>query len=148
MMIQTSVTHLLRALMTRSNEWSNGNKWAMHIRAPIGNTLVVGYKCRNSLTIRAKNNYKRKKWHNPKVHTKIHPKTNLSQFLSINLFFSDLIIGVFLENTTPVYPISFQVLLQVSHWRHNQPNFIHLQRDEELNCWFLASSVRRRLWGR
>ena len=128
MTIQTSVTHLLRALMTRSNGRNNGNKWVVHIRAPIGNTLAVGHKCGNSLTIKARNSYKRKKWHNPKLHTKIHSKITPSQFLSKNFSFSDLIIRVFLTNTTLVYPISFQVLLQVSHWRRNQPNFIHLQR--------------------
>ena len=147
MMIQTSVTHLLRALMTRSNEWSNGNKWAMHIRAPIGNTLVVGYKCRNSLTIRAKNNYKRKKWHNPKVHTKIHPKTNLSQFLSINLFFFWLNHrSIFEKHHTSVIPFHFK-----SYYKFQIEDIINptssIYRDEELNCWFLASSVRRRLWG-
>ena len=53
MTIQISVTCLLRALKTRSNGWSNGNKWVMHIRAPIGNALDVGHKYRNSLNIKA-----------------------------------------------------------------------------------------------
>ena len=53
MTIQISVTCLLRALKTKSNGWSNGNKWVMHIRAPIGNALDVGHKYRNSLNIKA-----------------------------------------------------------------------------------------------
>ena len=65
---------MLCALMTRSNGRNNGNKWAMHIRAPIGNALAIEHKYEDLLTIKAKNNYKRKKWQNLKVHIKIHPK--------------------------------------------------------------------------
>ena len=35
MMIKVGVTHLLHALMMKSNEWSNGNKWAVYIRPSI-----------------------------------------------------------------------------------------------------------------
>jgi len=76
MMTQASATHLLCALMTKNNKWSNGNKWAAHIKAPIGNALAIEHKYKDSLTIKARNGLKRKKWQNPKVHKKkkIQPK--------------------------------------------------------------------------
>ena len=52
----------------KRNGLSNSNKWAMHIRTPIGNALAVVHKYRDSLSIKAKNNYKRKDQQNPKVH--------------------------------------------------------------------------------
>ena len=70
------VMHLLRTLMTRSNEWSNDNKEAVHIRAPGCNALVVAYKYEDSLAIKVVSSYKRKRKKNQKVHTKILPKAN------------------------------------------------------------------------
>jgi len=58
-------------------------------------------------------------------HIKITPK---SIYLSKTISFSDLIIGVFLANTTLVYSIPIQILLQVSHQRRNQLSFVHQQR--------------------
>ena len=52
---QASITYLLCALMIKSN----GNKWAVHIRRPIGNALVE-HKYRDSLSIKVRNIYKRK----------------------------------------------------------------------------------------
>ena len=54
--------------------------------------------------------------------------TSKSIYLSKTISFSNLIIGVFLANTTLVYSIPFQILLQVSHRRRNQLNFVHQQR--------------------
>ena len=68
MAIKASVTHLLHALMMKRNGLSNSNKWVMHIRTPISNALAVVHKYRDSLSIKAKNNYKRKDQQNPKVH--------------------------------------------------------------------------------
>ena len=71
-----------------------------------------------------------------KVHTKIHPKT--TQSLSKNLFpLFDLTIKVFLANTTPVYSISFQVLLQVYIEDVTFPTS-SIYKDKELNCWFFG----------
>ena len=106
MTIKVSVTHLLRALIMKCNGWSNGNKWAVHLRAPIDNILVVEYKYRNSLFIKARNNYKKNQ--NPKIHTNTDPKVTPSHFLSKQTFsLSNLSIRVFLANTTPVCSISF-----------------------------------------
>ena len=44
----------------KCNRRSNGNKWAMHIRTPIGNALAIVHKYKHSLSIKAKNTYKRK----------------------------------------------------------------------------------------
>ena len=68
MAIKASVTHLLHALMMKRNGLSNSKKWAMHIRTPISNALAVVHKYTDSLSIKAKNNYKRKDQQNPKVH--------------------------------------------------------------------------------
>ena len=54
--------------MTRSNEWSNDNKEAVHIRAPGCNALVVAYKYEDSLAIKVVSSYKRKRKQNQKVH--------------------------------------------------------------------------------
>ena len=61
MMIKASVTHLLLTLMMKRNGRSNSNKLVVHFRAPIDNILAVEHKYRHSLSIKARNNYKRKK---------------------------------------------------------------------------------------
>ena len=81
MTIIASVTHLLRALMMKRNRQSNGNKWAVHFRAPIDNVLAVEHKYRHSLFIKVRNNYKRKEKQNPKVYTNTHPKITPNQSL-------------------------------------------------------------------
>ena len=60
MMIKASITHLLHTLMMKCNRRSNGNKWVMHFRAPINNVLAIKHKYKHSLSIKARNNYKRK----------------------------------------------------------------------------------------
>ena len=44
----------------KRNGQINGNKWAVHFKAPIDNVLLVEHKYRHSLSIKARNNYKRK----------------------------------------------------------------------------------------
>ena len=85
MMIKASGTHLLNTLMMKRNRQSNGNKWAAHLKASIGNILAIEYKCRNSLSIKTRNIYKREEQLNPKVHTNTHLKITPSQFLSKQL---------------------------------------------------------------
>ena len=96
------VPHLLQAFMANSNEWSNNNKGAVHTRAPICSILAIAHKYRDSLPFKAMNNYKRKGKQNQKVHTKVHPKTTLKSN-PLSKLLSDLIIGGFFANTTPVY---------------------------------------------
>ena len=88
----------------KHNGRNNGNKWTMHFRALNDNVLIVRYKYKHSLSIKAMNNYKRKEEQNPKVHINTHPKITPSHFLfKWTFFLFDLSIGVFLANTTPVY---------------------------------------------
>ena len=129
---KVSITHLLCALMKKRNGRSNGNKWAVHLRAPISNVLAVEHKYRNSLSIKVRNNYKRKEQHNPKVHTNIHPNITPSQFRSKHFSLTFwLKHWSVLANTTSVYPISFSSFDAGSS----------ISWDEKLNCWFFASSI-------
>ena len=52
MTIQTSVTHLLHALMIKNNGQSNGNECIVYFKTPIHDTLAVAHKCQNSLSIK------------------------------------------------------------------------------------------------
>ena len=45
----------------KHNGQSNGNKRAVHFRAPIDDVLAFEHKYRHSLSIKARNNYKRNK---------------------------------------------------------------------------------------
>ena len=60
MTIKASVTHLLHALMMKRNGRSNNNKWVVYFRAPIDNVLAITHKYWNSLSIKARNNYKKR----------------------------------------------------------------------------------------
>ena len=113
--------------MANSNEWSNNNKGAVHTRAPICNILVVAYKYRDSLPFKAMNNYKRKGKQNQKVHTKFHPKTTLESN-PLSKLLSDLIIGRFLANTTPVYSFPSLHLIAGFTLATYSTHFIHRQR--------------------
>ena len=73
--------------MTRSNEWSNDNKEAVHIRAPGCNALVVAYKYEDSLAIKVVSSYKRKRKKIKRYTQKFFQKLIPSQFLSKNPFF-------------------------------------------------------------
>ena len=76
-------------LVIRRNERNNDKKWAVHLKALIGNVLAIEHKyCWNSLSIKAGNNYKGKEEPNPKVYTNIHPKITPSKFLSKHLSLS------------------------------------------------------------
>ena len=122
MTIKASVTNLLHTLIMKRNKRINGNKWAVHFKALIDNVLAFEHKYKHSLSIKARNNYKRKEQQNPKVHMNTHPKITPSQLLSKQTFsLSDLSIRVFLTNTTPMCSISFQSFLAGLHWRHDQP---------------------------
>ena len=79
MTIKASVTH---TLIMKWNRRNNGNKWVVHFRTLIDNVLAVEHKYKHSLSIKARNNYKRKEQQNPKVHTNTHPKIAPSQLLS------------------------------------------------------------------
>ena len=137
----TSVTHLLCALMMKSNEWSNGNKWAVYFRAPIDDTPALAHKCWDSLPIKTGNNYKRKGQHNPKVHTNTDPKTTPSHFsLKIIFLISDLSIRVFLANNTPVYNTFFPSFLAGLHWRHDKLCDRPSSETRSSTWWFFASS--------
>ena len=122
MTIKASITHLLHALMMKCNGWSNSNKWVAHLRASNDNVLAVEHKCRNLLSIKARNNYKRKWTTKPKGTYKYSSK-NHSKSISLKTTFSlsNLSIKVFLANTKPVYSISFQNFITNLHWRHDQP---------------------------
>ena len=140
MMTWTSVTHLLRALMMKSNGRSNGNKWTVYFRALIYDTLAVTHKCWDSLPIKTGNNYKRKGQHNPKVHANTDPKTTPSHFsLKIIFLLYDLSITVFLVNTTPVYYTSFPNFLAGLHRRHDQLCDPLSSEMRSSTWWFFAS---------
>ena len=57
----------------------------MHFNASIDNILAIAHKCWDSLSIKARNNYKKKEQQNPKVYTNTHPKITPSHFFSKQL---------------------------------------------------------------
>ena len=147
-MTWTSVTHVLRTLMMKSNRQSNGKKWSVYFRAPIDDTLAVAYKCWDLLPIKTGNNYKRKGQHNSKVHTNTDPNTTPSHFsLKIIFLISDLSIRVFLANTTLVYYTSFLSFLACLHQRHDQLRDRPYNETRSSTWWFFTSSVWCCLWG-
>ena len=137
MMIR-SITHLLHTLMTRSNIRNNGNKGAVHIREPNCNALVVAHKYEDSLPIKVVSSYKRKG--NQRYTQKFIQKLLPSQFLSKNPFFLWLNhwsvfgkhhIGVLYPHFESYCKFCIKDVFNLTS---------SINRDEELKCWFLASS--------
>ena len=134
MMIKASGMHLLHALMMKRNRWSNGNKWAAHLKASIDNILAIEHKCRNSLSIKTRNIYKREEQLNPKVHTNTHLKITPSQFLSNNfLFFWLKYYSVFGKYHTSVFYF-FPKLYHKFTLETRPITGSSIHWDEDLNC--------------